>query len=295
MVTINLPQREEYLKKKRKQRQIRYGIFAFIFLLFFSVFVYVSHRPEFRITNVELTGGILVTQDDVKSKVIEYLGGSYFYLFPKNNYFWYPDYELESYLKENFKRIDTINIRNKGFKTLQIVITERKPFAIWCNTVPGLGNAVSEGVMEDGSQNFEDCYFIDQNSTIFAPAPQFSGDAYFKYYGLISGATPIGKEYMASSTVFREIADFVSRTKEMKIRPQYIVAKEKDDFSLAVSGGGEIYFDIKEPLTKVGDNLEALLKTPEMTPNSSGNLPIQYIDLRYGNKLFYKLKGEQNI
>lgn len=292
MAINNLPQREEYLRKKRKQKQIRFGIFAFVLFSCFGLFVYLAHRPEFRITNVELSGGILVTQDDVKEKTTEFLSGNYYWLFPKNNYFWYADYDLGDYLKESFKRIDTLKIRNKGFKSLTITITERKPFAIWCNTVPGPDNSVSEGVMEDGSENKENCYFIDQNSTIFAPAPEFSGDAYFKYYGLISDQSPIGKEYMASTTEFAQLVDFVSTVKSLNIRPQYIVAKEKGEFSLVLSGGGEIYFDIKESVTKSEENLKALLKTPEMTIDADGTLPIKYIDLRYGNKLFYKLKSE---
>lgn len=292
MAISNLPQREEYLRKKRKQKQIKYGIFAFVVVVFIAIFSYASHRPEFRISKVELNGGILVTQDEVELKTLDFMKGSYFWLFPRNNYFWYPNFALANSLKENFKRIDTINLTTKGFKTLVVTITERKPFAIWCNTIPGKDNSTEEGVFEDGSAKDEDCYFIDQNSTIFAPAPQFSGDAYFKYYGIISDGSPIGKEYMASTTEFAQIADFVMKAKNMAIRPLYIVGKEKDQFSLVVSGGGEIYFDTKEPLSKVAENLDALLKTPEMAKTPNGNLPIQYIDLRYGNKLFYKLKGE---
>lgn len=293
MAQSNLPQHEEYLRKKRKQKQIKFGIFVFLVILFIAIFSYLSHRPEFRISKIELVGGILVTQQDIELKSLDYLKGSYFKLFPKDNYFWYQEHKLADYLKENFKRIDTIDLGVKGFKTLIVTISERKPFAIWCNTVPNKDYSLAEGVqMEDGTLPDEDCYFIDQNSTIFAPAPSFSGDAYFKYYGIISDGSPIGKEYMASTTVFSEIAGFVSRVRDMSIRPQYIVTKEKDQFSLVVSGGGEIYFDIKEPLSKVGDNLEALLKTRDMEKTKDGNLPIQYIDLRYGNKLFYKLKGE---
>ncbi len=70
----------------------------------------------------------------------------------------------------------------------------------------------------------------------------------------------------------------------------YLVAKEGDEFSLVVSGGGEIYFDIKESLSKVADNLEALLRTPELATSTSRDLPVEYIDMRFGNKLFYKLK-----
>ena len=289
MAISNLPQREEYLRKKKRQKQIKLVIFAVILLIIFGVFIYVSHRPEFRVSIIELEGGVLVTKDDVEKKDKEYLSGSYLGLFPADNAFWYPSKELKVFLKDSFKRIDTISTNLKGFKTLIINITERKPFAVWCNTVPGEDNSAEEGISEE-SVSEEDCYFIDQNGTIFSKAPNFSGDAYFKYYGIVSGDSVLGKEYLASSTEFGQIADFVQRTKAMSVKPVYIVAKEKNQFSMVLSGGGEIYFDTSESLVKVADNLEALLKTPELSQDARGNLPIQYIDLRYGNKLFYKLK-----
>lgn len=291
MAPNNLPQREEYLRKKRKKRLQRYGIFLMLSILFIVLFSYAAHRKEFRISTIELEGGILVTHEDVEVKSLEYLQGSYFWLFPKDNSFWYPNSKLEDYLRENFKRIDTIKVNLKGLRTLHITITERKPFAIWCNGLPENEEVRPNESEELLSSPERTCYFIDQNSTIFAPAPDFSGDAYFKYYS-VSTTSPIGKEFMASTTQFVKIADFVAQTKAIGVRPLYIVAKEDGEFSLVVSGGGEIYFDLKEPLSKVAENLGALLRTPEMTKTADGNLPIEYIDLRYGNKLFYKLKGE---
>jgi len=276
---------EEYLKKKRNKKLWRWSIVLFLIILIIGITSYLSHRPEVRISKIELNGGILVTQVDVESKSLIYMYGSYLWLFPRNNAFWYPHDALEQYLVETFKRIDTIKIHRKGLQTLVVDIKERKPFAIWCNS-PKVSTTTP--TMEDGS---EDCYFIDQNSTIFAKAPNFSGDAYFKYYGLISVTddSPIGKEYIASITEFNEISDFVSKTKELSIRPLYLLAKDNGEFSLVLSGGGEIYFDMKESLSNIGQNLEALLKT-SVFASTTGDLPVEYIDLRYGNKLFYKLK-----
>ncbi|MFZ2522436.1 MAG: hypothetical protein WAX44_00670 [Minisyncoccia bacterium] len=291
MPISNLTHREEYLRKKRKQRQIKLGLSVLLVIIFISAFSYISHRSEFRISKIKLSGGVLVTEEEVGKKSKEYLEGSYLWLFPKDNFFWYSKTGLNNHLKESFKRIEEIDISLTGFKTLIVSIRERKPYAIWCNTVPGRDNATIEGVISEVA-SLENCYFIDQNSTIFAMAPNFSGDAYFKYYGIISGESILGKEYMASSTLFRDINIFVSKIKELSLNPLYIVGNDNGEFTLTLSGGTEIYFDTAESLTKVYDNLEALLKTPDLNLTNDGDLPVQYIDLRYGNKLFYKLKGE---
>lgn len=291
MITKSLSH-EEFLRRKRNKKFWKIGIVFFILILLIIGASYGSHRKEIRVSKVILNGGILVTEPEVESKTLTFLYGSYFWLFPKGTIFWYPHDSLERYLKETFKRIDLIDIRRDGLTTLVIDIKERKPFALWCTNEVVSDLATSTDETTSDLKNEEKCYFMDQNSTIFAKAPNFSGDAYFKYYGLLElspDESPIGKEYLASTTQFASIYNFVTKTKELSIKPQFIVAKNTDEFSLTLSGGGEIYFDMKQPLSIVGQNLEALLRTPVFA-SSTGNLPVEYIDLRYGNKLFYKLK-----
>ncbi len=296
----NLPQREEYLRKKRKIKRIKYGIAAFLFVLIVGLASYISHRPEIRISKVKLTGGVLVTETDIESSSLTFMKGSHFLLFPKNNSFWYPKQKLEKYLSEAFRRIDTIDIKRDNFKTLSITITERKPVAIWCDSLPGQAKTVISTTTNSVVENVvisEQCYFMDQNSTIFSEAPYFSGDAYFKYYGQVGSTTPetdlsvnpIGKYYIASTTMFGEITGFIEATRKMSLRPAYLVAEANEEFSLIVYGGGRIYFDTKTALTRVAQNLESLLSSKELSTNVA-RMSIQYIDLRYGNKLFYKLK-----
>lgn len=273
----NLPQREEYFRRKRRRRLIRIGLVALLIIFIIGLASYLSHRQKIRISKVELVGGVLVTQPEIEKESLEFMSGSYFWLFPKDHALWYPRKGLENYLSQTFKRIDNIKIQRKGWNMIVVEIKERKPIATWC------GNTVSES-------NMSKCYFLDQNGTIFAPAPYFSGDAYFKYYGLVATDTPVGTQYIASTTEFSEITDFVESTKQLSLRPQYIMAKSNEEFSLIISGGGEIYFDTKIPLSVVAENLEALLRTPELSMKSNSDLPVEYIDMRFGNKLFYKLK-----
>lgn len=280
-----LPSREEYLRKKRKKKIIRYVLVFLGFVTLVALTSYGAHRKEIRISKVILNGGVLIKQSDIGEKSLEFMSGSYMWLYPKNVSFWYQRHNLEKYLEQNFKRIDTVHIRLDDLNTMIVEIEERKPFAIWCESLPTTVDVLTE-------DNSPKCYFLDQNSTIFSEAPYFSGDAYFKYYGGLSTTTPIGNYYMASSTEFEEVYAFIDSVRKMSIHPQYLVAKDNGDFSLVVSGGGEIYFDTKKPLTEVAQNLESLLRTPALSTSTNMYLPIEYIDLRYGNKLFYKLKGE---
>ena len=271
--------REDYIRKKRERLFIKIGVFFLVLIMLIGIVSYVSHRKEIRISKVELYGGVLVRQSDIEAEILQFLYGSYFWLFPKGNVFLYPKNSLENYLKEKFKRIDTIDIQRKKFDSLSVKITERKPEALWCDLpVPEMGTP-------------EHCYFMDSNSTIFVEAPYFSGDAYFKYYGLMSTSTTvIGREYMASSTQFSDISKFISDIRKLSVSPVYLLAKDNGEFTLVLSTGAEIYFDTKESLSKTSSNLNALLSSDVFPTSSDPTINVDYIDLRFGNKLFYRLK-----
>jgi hypothetical protein len=272
-------QSEEYLKKKRKRKLIKIGIGVFSFIAIMLILAWAAHRPKLRISRVELSGGVLVTQADVQKEALSFLSGSYLWLYPKDNAFLYPRTAVTADIKDHFKRIDKISVKLKDTHTLAVEISERTPKALWCSGDPEAGEPTG------------DCYFMDGNSTIYTEAPDFSGDAYFKYYGgLATDTPPVGTDYMASSTQFADLSAFIDRAKRLSVKPLYLLAKGNGEYSLVLAGGGQIYFDIKEPLSVVGDNLEALLHAPALATSTAHSLPIQYIDLRFGNKLFYKLK-----
>jgi len=100
---------------------------------------------------------------------------------------------------------------------------------------------------------------------------------------------PIGQIYLTTSTVFQELSSFVEQVKQTIVTPVSVTASSSGDFLMRLSGGGQIYFNQSQPFGKSADNLKALLQTLQ----SSGPIDvskIDYIDLRFGDKLYYKMK-----
>jgi hypothetical protein len=254
---------------------------------------------RFRIGTVELSGEVLVSPDEVVSVSQSFLSGYYLGLFPRDNFLIFPQSALQNFLKNKFERINTIKTQLSGFKKLEIIISERKQQALWCD-----GNPEAETVSAPSSQNIsnassssatsssvlsEKCYFLDDNGLIFSEAPTFSGDAYFKYYGGVSSDSPIGQTYLATSTVFQSLSDFVQNVSQTSVTPVSVLAGDDGDFTMYLSSGGKIYFNQSEPFSQTIDNLKALLQTlSESSSTSVSN--IDYIDLRFGDKLYYKMK-----
>jgi hypothetical protein len=275
MISKFLSSREEYLKKKRKARLLKLALALFLSTAIFAGLVFLSRLQKFRIAEFDVSGNVLVSANDVSIAAQNFLSGNYFWFFPKNNDLLYSRHGLEKTLSEKFRRIAGVSVHLKNFRTLSIAITERSLNALWCDGEP---NSVLP----------ENCWFMDDNGLIFAPAPQFSGDAYFKYYGLVSATTsPIGQPYLASTTEFQSLTEFVKRADDFSLQPIYLQDAGQGQFIVGLSGGGQIYIDANQSLSKEGDNLEALLG---IFSASTTPLDFDYIDLRFGDKLYYKMK-----
>jgi hypothetical protein len=241
---------------------------------------WLSWYPKLTVNTVTVEGVLVLSKEDVSTYAQQYISGSYWKIFARNNIFLYPKKNLEKDLLIQFPRIKSVELVRSHTNTLVVTIHEREPFALWCDTPPTEENTVPT------------CYFLDTDGFVFTRSPQFSGDAYFKYYGILPFDGAIGSLYLASTTRFHELAHFVDVAKKLEISPLYIISKNQDSFELYVFGGGKIIFDTTQGLPKVTDNMSILLKTPNLIPRKNGMLDIDYIDLRFGNKLFYTLKEE---
>ncbi len=261
-----------YLKRRRNKYLSIFYILVISFFVLFGLLVYLSRLEMFRVFDTYITGAVLVEKYELGEEVNSFLSGNVFFFFPKNNIFIYDKKELISYLENKFPRIESIKARFDGESTLSLEITERSPYALWCNSL-----------------DEEECFFMDKNATVYSKAPKFSGDAYFKYYGLIEG-DPLGQKYFSDIELFNSLGQFINYTEKLNLSPFYLKILDNGQYELYLLEGGRILFDSESTLDQVAFNLEAILTSPDLASTTSFK-NLDYIDLRFGNKLFYKLKS----
>ncbi len=267
----------EEKKQKKKILIIRLSIFFCVCALCFGGAVWASRIQRIQIDTIEISGATVLSTQTITDEISKVLHGRYLWVFPRTNVFFYPRKNIENILLHKFPRIKEVAFTLLDNHILQVTLKEREPFGLWCDVVS------SESVVSQ-------CYFLDSDGFVFDHAPQFSGSAYFKYYGFLPYEAPIGSYYLSSTSQFHQLSEFVDVSKKLDITPLYINAKDTDSFELVVFGGGKILFDTRESLVKVSERLSALLKTPNLVPRKGGELLVDYIDLRFGNKMFFKPK-----
>jgi hypothetical protein len=237
---------------------------------------WLSYRESLSVHTIHVEGDQVVDSQKVSDLVTKTLEVPYVGLISKKNIFLVPRVQIQQIILSTFPRIKEVVVSVE--KDVVIVrIKERIPEGLWCNTLPDASSTPA-------------CYFLDGDGFVFDHAPDFSGNAYFKYYGRVPFDAPIGSYYISSTTQFKELQAFVTEAKKLSISPLYIYSSDPKTFELYVYGGAKIIVDL-DSINQASQRLGILLRSNNIIPRDGQSLNVEYIDLRFGNKLFYKEKG----
>lgn len=317
------------LRKFRSQRiaKRRKRIFWTKFVLFivFLIFLiwgasYVSKLEKINISNINIIGNKVIQEKDILEIVDKNLEGNYLGLFSKSNILFYPKSKIKEELTGSFLRIKDLIISFENFKSININIAERVPFALYCeNKIINLELDVPNDSLQENTEvndeiatssdlviglpsklkegkEIEECYFMDDIGYIYAEAMSFTDDVYFKYQGKLNHinsfesqiTNPLGKIYLADAPKgqFEKINLFIRFLKDINVDVYRLLIKENGDYELSFDNDSILIFDKQQDFDILLENLQAVL----IDLGDLGEKEFEYIDLRFNNKVLYKFR-----
>lgn len=283
---LSSPRLNELKKRRRKAIVNKSLVIFFCFAILFAVAAYFSRLDGLNIKAVEASGNKVVDSVLIEDAVNEKISGKYLWLFPKSNVLYYPKSTIKAELQNKFYRLDSIDLSVRNREVLAVSVTEREAKYLWCGATPAIDAKRPEK---------EKCYFLDSEGYVFDEAPYFSGEVYFKFYGFSDpkSENPAGSYF--SQKNFKQLVLFKDVVAGMGIKPVVISVLPDGDIEmfLARTGsnmlGPKIIFRSDAELKNVAENLQAALATdPLMSQFKSKYGALLYIDLRFGNKVYFK-------
>ncbi|MEK7134199.1 MAG: hypothetical protein AAB819_00515 [Patescibacteria group bacterium] len=289
------PARRKLLKNARNKRVRKnactYSFYIVggivLFALLIGGLAYGAHRSEVTITGVRVSGAEVADEQDIVSRAEAALSGAYLFMFPKANFFLYPENAIVREILASDTRIKSTDVSRSGVE-ITVTVVEHTPTYLWCDTTDDRRTRMNadgkERIDADGSeQGDEECFFTNDEGYVFSEAPLFSGNVYITLRGPLygEGTDPRGKRYLPLEQ-FKKISQLLALLSQQKIAAHSVRAMGSGDYAVGVRNGLEVRFSIAQDTGRLAENLQsasaALVDTND----------IEYIDLRFGNKVFYK-------
>lgn len=286
---LNSPRLLALKRKRRKNLRNKILFLIFFFLILFIGLIFLFRIDRLNIDTVMIDGN-KVTDTKLINKIVENnLEGYYLYFLPKSNFLLFPKNKIKSDLEEEFKRLTNISFVLKNYKTLFISLLEKEGQYIWCgDSLPDADTKTEDNL----------CYFIDKNGYVFDIAPYFSGNVYFRFFGSLNSgqiSSPLG--FYFSSEIFNKLISFKDVLIDMGIKPISILVKDDKDVEIYLASNTpllnapKIILNSDFDLEKISENLQAALITEPLKSDFKNKYnSLLYIDLRFGNKVYFKFK-----
>lgn len=263
---------ESRLKARRRTRRLlRAGAVCGGLLLFVGGSIFLARASFFRITTVAVSGASAVPPTAIQTLVQQDIAGSYLFFYPKNNILLYPKHTVRQQLLGQFPTLKSADVHAVTLHTIEVVVAERQPAALWC------GNASTSA-----------CFLLDAEGLAYAPAPTYSGDAYKKYVGEVAPAA-LPWQYLAPAS-FHSLSALVDALakKESASTAARVSVDANNDVRLAFANGFVLLFTLGDDASKTLERFSLALTAAPFAAHSLADF--EYLDLRFGDKLYYKLR-----
>ncbi len=259
------------MKRKRKIIIFKISLVIIFIGCLIAALSWFFKLKAFAIENINVSGAVSVDAVDIHSIAQKYIAGDYLFLFPRSNRLIYPKGVIESGIKRAFPVIQDVIISASG-NVLSISVTERTSAYLWCLKLQ--------------------CYFMDSTGFVYAPAPNFSGNAFLVLSGNITG-DPIGSYYLDQDR-FSSLKGLVSEMALSGIKINSIDMTDPAQSKIVLTKGGSILFKADQDIGALTDSI-MLVKDNTKVFDGKASSTLDYLDMRFGNKVFYKKIGDNPV
>ncbi|MBX4195422.1 FtsQ-type POTRA domain-containing protein [Candidatus Parcubacteria bacterium] len=261
----------ELHKKKERVKKARYALYAILIAIFIVGPVFTLRSKSLQIRSVSLEGNQVTKEDDIRRIVTESLDGKYLWIIPKSSSLLFQRSTIERGLLAALPRLASADASLSDTKTLRVAVTERTPYALYCSDI-------------SNAENPAECFFLDETGYIFSEAPDFSGGVYMVYAADPPFDPPLRRRFLPDQS-FKNLDKFARDLVKLRLEPLVVVRKH-DEYDALLRSGPVLKWKSGQDLEHLALDLEAFLNESKMKAGDISKL--QYLDLRFDNKVFYR-------
>lgn len=232
---------------------------------------YVAGLPALAIDQIEVSGTEAIPIEGIRQKVSEMVSGKLWFLIPRNNFFAVSGTRIARELGQRFPEISAVDVKKKFPHQLKVHASGRQLWGVYCERpAPSTGG----------------CAYLDAGGLAYEELSDFKGWLLPVIYG--PSAVRLGEVAVSS-----ERLQFFGRSKEAlaELAGNLLwlssASSTPDDARLGLAEGWQVWVTASRPVEEWASVLKTLLEKEIRDERSR----LEYIDLRFGNKVFYKFRN----
>lgn len=254
---------------ERRRRARNTGVLLTLFLLIVAAggVAALSHHSRLTIRSIAISGVERLEPAAVQRATDAVLHDGAFHILARDSMFLYPRREMEAALLREFPRIASLSIARESFlsQTLRVSVVERKSFALWCSV---------------------ECFLMDDGGFIFARAEGQPARSYIFSGGLNEGRASVGQTFLYGR--LNDSLRLLELLGQAGFEPRGLSVESEQDLSVPMNEGFTMLATFDEDAETLVRRLTLALASDVLRGREA---EVEYVDLRFGNKLYYKMKG----
>lgn len=275
------------LRKVDKVFQYFGYVLLVIYFLYLAV-VWSTFRHVVQITSVEVEGTHAVSKEAIAALASESLSNVLLSHIRRDNSFFYPEREMIKRILALSPRIAHVAIDFNRRHVLHVVIIEYTPNFLFC--MKSDGGEVDASTTTSINHQPRDCYFADEDGYVYAEAPEYVGYPFVAIIAstseqAVTHASPIGTHAL-SEEEYSHIQGFIDDISRAGLVTHSVTLLPDKDVRIEVGMPWSLLWTTTEDPEGSIRNLSIVL-TSIAHSNTKVN-SIKEIDLRFGNKIFYR-------
>lgn len=238
-----------------------------------------SYLQRFTYQHVSVSGAHSVAPAQIQTFVEDRLAKSSSGFISGRNIFVFKYDTLAPQIVMNFPQIKSASIKRDTSVGNGLIVTleERSQYATWCQA--------------DNS-----CYLLDSDGVVFASAAGVATSTLptpYVFSGVLSTTTltvatpPFGEVFAGAH--FQGLNDLLQKLHGAGLSPLGAKIENSTDFSVPLADGYYLKASFGEDADTLAKNLALILNADALRKKTS---LLEYVDLRFGNRIYYKFKGQ---
>ncbi len=280
----------EYIQPRKPIKKTRGSFYVrmfFVLLLFICLcvagIIAILHSSRFQFNEIRVFGVNTFPVSEIKQYTHDYMTGYYLKVIPKSSTVLFSKDKFERNLKQQFPIIQIAYTTFPKPDSIDIHIQEKIPVAVWCFT---------DHV----------CEFIDQHGIVYAHAPQFSEGVYpiFQSVKESTSENTIGKQII-DPVIMNRFATLFNKLQSNDIKISNVMFYEDGDIGFAIEKLFDRYPSNNARLLGtfnqddevfLRDIVTGLTHQAFKSQYTLNPKDLDYIDMRFAGKIFYKFKSK---